>query len=83
MGINTHDLPLDLATDLGLVGLVLAAVWLAVLLRAGDLRRGTASLPLLGLGLGQIVDCFTYDYTFIVFGLIFAACYASVPREAG
>jgi O-antigen ligase len=83
VGINTHDLPLHLATDLGLVGLVLAAVWLAVLLRAGDLRRGTASLPLLGLGLGQIVDCFAYDYTFIVFGLIFAACYASVPREAG
>lgn len=83
VGINTHDLPLNLATDLGLVGLLLAAVWLAVLLRAGDLRRWTASLPLLGLGLGQIVDCFTYDYTFIVFGLFFAACYASVPREAG
>jgi O-antigen ligase len=82
-GINTHDLLLNLATDLGLVGLLLAAVWLTVLLRAGDLRRWTTSLPLLGLGLGQIVDCFNYDYTFIVFGLFFAACYASVPRETG
>jgi O-Antigen ligase len=82
-GINTHDLPLNLATDLGLVGLLLATVWLTLLLRAGDLRRWTTSLPLLGLSLGQLVDCFTYDYTFIVFGLFFAACYASVPGEAG
>jgi O-antigen ligase len=83
VGINTHDLLLNLATDLGLVGLLLATVWLTLLLRAGDLQRWTTSLPLLGLGLGQIVDCFTYDYTFVVFGLFFAAAYASVPREAG
>ena len=43
--------------------------------------RHAPGLPLLGLG--QIVDCFTYEYTFIVFGLFFTACYASVPREAG
>jgi len=83
VGINTHNLPLNLATDLGLVGLLLAGVWLTLLLGVGDLRRWTTSLPLLGLGLGQIVDCFTYDYTFIVVGLFFAASYASVPREAG
>ena len=53
-GINTHNLALNLATDVGLVG----------------------------LGLGQIVDCFTYDYTFVTFGLFFASCYASAPRDS-
>lgn len=80
--INTHNLALNVAVELGLVGLVLFAVWLAVLARAGDRADPTTALPLLGLGLGQMVDCFIYDPTFMTCTALLAACYATRSRPA-
>jgi O-antigen ligase len=75
--INTHNIFLNIATELGLVGLGLVVVFLVVLARSGDPRDGPASLPLLGVGLGQIFDCFLYDPAFMTFTVFFAARYAS------
>lgn len=80
-GINTHNLVLNIATEIGLVGLALLAFWSRLLLRSGDPRHWATSLPLLGIGLGQVFDCFTYDYAFMTFSLFFIAAYASGPRD--
>ena len=78
--INTHNLFLNVATELGLVGLALFLVFLAELVRCGDPWCWTTSIPLLGIGVGQLFDCFIYDHAFMTFAVFFAACYASVPR---
>lgn len=75
--INTHNLALNVAVELGLVGLALCAAWLVALYRSGDPSDATTALPLLALGLGQLFDCFIYDYTFMTCAALFAACYAS------
>lgn len=80
-GFNTHNLLLNVATELGLVGLALFLVCLWALFRAGNPRDWMTSVPLLGLGLGQIFDCFNYDYSFMTFSLFFVAAYVSAPRE--
>jgi O-antigen ligase len=80
-GINTHNVFLNAATELGLIGFALFAGWLWVLIRCGDPREWTASVPLLGIGVGQLFDCFTYDYAFMVFSFFFIASYASAPRD--
>jgi O-antigen ligase len=80
-GINTHDLLLNVTTELGLIGLALFVFWLWVLFRSGDPRDWTTSVPLLGIGLGQIFDCFTYDYAFMTFSFFFIASYASASRD--
>ncbi len=80
-GFNTHSLLLNVAVELGLVGLALLAVCLGVLFRSGHPREWMTSVPLLGLGLGQIFDCFTYDYAFMTFSLFFIASYVSAPRD--
>lgn len=79
--INTHNLFLNIAVELGLVGAGLAAVFLYVLLRAGNPREWTTTVPLLGVVVGQLFDCFTYDHAFMTFTLFFAASYASLPPE--
>lgn len=78
--INTHNLVLNIGAELGLVGLALFALWLIVFARAGDRRDPATVLPLLGLGLGQLFDCFTYDYMIMTCTALFAACYASRAR---
>ena len=75
--INTHNLLLNVTTELGVVGLALFAFWLWVVFRSGNPFEWTTSVPLLGIGLGQIFDCFTYDYAFMTFAFFFVASYAS------
>jgi O-antigen ligase len=82
--INTHNLFLNIATELGLIGLVLVVIFLFELGRSGDPRHWSTSLPLLGIGVGQLFDCFLYDHAFMTFTVFFAACYASLPaRDEG
>lgn len=78
--INTHNLFLNVATELGLVGFALFVGFLWALLRAGDPWCWRTALPLLGIGVGQIFDCFTYDHAFMTLAVFFAASYASLPR---
>jgi O-antigen ligase len=77
--INTHNLLLNIAVELGLVGAALFVVFAGVLLFSGDPREWTATIPLLGAGIGQVFDCFTYDHAFMAFAVFFAASYASRP----
>jgi len=79
---NAHNLFINVATELGLVGLGLFVFWLWVLFRSGDPRDWTTAVPLLGIGVGQLFDCFTYDYAFMTFSLFFIAAYAR-PRVSG
>jgi O-antigen ligase len=81
--INTHNLFLNVTAELGLVGLALVLVFLFELWRSGDPRCWSTSIPLLGIGVGQLFDCFIYDHAFMAFTAFFAACYASVPRAPG
>jgi O-antigen ligase len=81
--INTHNLFLNVSAELGLVGLALVLVFLFELWRCGDPRCWSTSIPLLGIGVGQLFDCFIYDHAFMAFTAFFSACYASVPRAPG
>lgn len=80
--INTHNLFLNVAVELGLVGAGLAAAFVYVLLRTGNRRDWTTTIPLLGVVVGQLFDCFTYDHTFMTCALFFAASYASLPPQS-
>lgn len=79
VGLNTHNLPLNLAVDLGLPGLALAGLVLAALrpVRWPGRPAGAALAALLA---GQLVDCFLYEPATL---LVMMACAASVasPRE--
>jgi O-antigen ligase len=78
-GLNTHNLALEIAVALGLVGLVLAFVLLLALWRpqwlgqAAPAGAALTELPWLLLLLGQGVDCFVYDPTCVTVGLLLAA----------
>ena len=80
-GFNTHNLFLNVAAEQGLIGLALFGLWLWVLFRSGDPHDWTTAVPLLGIGLGQIFDCFIYDYAFMTFSFFFIASYASASRD--
>ncbi|MBK8597229.1 MAG: O-antigen ligase family protein [Holophagales bacterium] len=78
VGLNTHCLPLNLAVDLGLPGLALAAFVVAVL-RPRRWLGLPAGAALAALFAGQVVDCFLYEPVTL---LVMMACAASVaaPR---
>lgn len=78
VGLNTHCLPLNLAVDLGLPGLALAAFVVAALRPARWLGL-PAGAALAALFAGQVVDCFLYEPVTL---LVMMACAASVaaPR---
>lgn len=80
--INTHNLLLNVAVELGLVGLALFLVLLWTLARSGNPSDWPASIPLVGIGVGQMFDCFIYDHAFMALSAFFAAAYASRTRVA-
>ncbi len=78
-GFNAHNLPLELAVDVGLPGLLLGLVAIAALRPARWLSRpaGTAAAAILA---GQLLDCFLYDPATVIVMLALAASLA-VPRD--
>ena len=78
-GFNAHDLPLDLAVDVGLPGLLLGLLSVAALRPARWLSRpaGTALAAILA---GQLLDCFLYEPATVIVMLAVAASLA-VPRD--
>lgn len=79
-GFNAHNLPLELAVDVGLPGLVLGLLAVAALRPARWLSRpaGTAFAAILA---GQLLDCFLYEPATVIVMLALAASLA-VPRDA-
>jgi O-antigen ligase len=80
-GFNTHDLFLNLAVELGLVGLALVGVWTFLLVYRADSHDPITVVPMIPLVAGQIIDCFFYDYTFMVVFMFFTASFANSQRE--
>lgn len=78
-GFNAHNLPLEIAVDVGLPGLLLALLAVAALRPSRWLSRpaGTAVAAILA---GQLLDCFLYEPATMVVLLAFAASLA-VPRD--
>ena len=78
-GFNAHNLPLELAVDVGIPGLLLGLLALAALRPARWLSRpaGTAVAALLA---GQLLDCFLYEPATMIVMLALAASLA-VPRD--
>lgn len=79
--INAHNLFLNIGAETGLVGLGLFLLYLALLLRAGDMTCWPTSIPLLVVIAGQLFDCFIYDHAFMTFSVVFAACHANSRRS--
>lgn len=80
-GFNTHNLPLNIAVELGLVGLVLASLLAFQLARnrkPGNRLAEAAMVMVLG---GQVIDCFIYDAAFMMLGCFFAAALITPPGE--
>ncbi len=78
-GFNAHNLPLELAVDVGLPGLLLGLVAIAALRPARWLSRpaGTAAAAILA---GQLLDCFLYDPATVI-GMLALAASLAVPRD--
>jgi len=74
-GFNAHNLPLELAVDVGLPGLLLGLLAVAALRPARWLSRpsGTALVAILA---GQLLDCFLYEPATVVVMLALAASLA-------
>lgn len=79
-GFNAHNLPLEIAVDVGLPGLFFGLLAVAALRPARWLSRpaGTAFAAILA---GQLVDCFLYEPATLIVMLAFAASLAE-PRDA-
>ena len=79
VGLNTHNLPLNLAVDIGLPGLAFGVLVLVALHPAQWLGR-PAGGALAAILAGQVIDCFLYEPATL---LVMMACAASVasPRE--
>jgi len=81
-GFNTHNLPLNIAVELGLVGLVLASVFAIQLARNRKPGNRLAEVAVVMVIGGQIIDCFIYDATFMTLSCFFAAALITPPEEA-
>lgn len=81
-GLNTHNLALELAVALGLVGLALAGLALVTLWRPGPGPAGPAltELAWVLLLMSQGADCFVYDPTCVTVGLLLAGGVATADE---
>lgn len=77
-GLNAHNLPLGLAVDIGLPGLLLAIAALATL-RPWRSEAEPWRLPLAAMLVGQLFDCFLYEPVSV---LTFVALAAGAAGEA-
>lgn len=77
-GLNAHNLPLGLAVDVGLPGLLLAIAALATL-RPWRREADPWRLPLAAMLVGQLLDCFLYEPVSV---LLFVALAAGAAGEA-
>lgn len=64
--LNAHSLPFDVLTGLGFVGLLLATLVLAVIVSSQGPHASVAGAVLATLLLGQLLDSFLYEPTFVV-----------------
>lgn len=77
-GLNAHNLPLGLAVDIGIPGLLLAIAALATL-RPWRREADPWRLPLAAMLVGQLFDCFLYEPVSV---LAFVALAAGGAGEA-
>ncbi len=81
-GYNAHNLGLNLAAELGLVGLALAVVAALLLVRARAPGNHLATTALAMIVASQVIDCFAYDSAFMtVTAVVVASLLAPEPRQ--
>ena len=81
-GYNAHNLGLNLAAELGLVGLALAVVAALLLVRARAPGNHLATTALAMIVASQVIDCFAYDSAFMtVTAVVVASLLAPAPRQ--
>jgi len=78
---NTHNLALNIAVELGLVGLVLALVVAARLVRRRNPNSRLAEMALVMMLGAQVLDCFVYDAAYMTLGCFFAAALVTPSEE--
>lgn len=78
-GFNAHNLPLELAVDVGLPGLLLGLLAIAAL-RPARWPGHPAGLAVAAILAGQLLDCFLYEPATVIVMLALAASLAA-PRD--
>lgn len=79
-GFNAHNLPLQIAVEIGVFGLILAVACVVALFYART-RHSMAILPLSALIVGQCLDCFIHDPPTMVVGAILCSALLSPGSE--
>ena len=80
-GFNAHNLALNVAAELGLVGLALAFVVGVQFVRSRSPDTDLAEAALVTMLGGQILDCFVHDATFMSLLYFFAAAFVWQGRD--
>jgi O-antigen ligase len=80
-GYNAHNLALNIAAELGLVGLALALVVGVQLVRTRSPDTDLAEAALVTMLGGQVLDCFVHDPTFMGVLYFFAAAFVWQGRD--
>ena len=81
-GYDTHDLPLKILVETGLVGLLLSAAWLVPALRCWPAASDLAEVAVVAVMGGQVFDLFVHDYTHTTILMLAWASFVSRRRDA-
>ena len=81
-GFHTHNLLLGIVVETGLVGLVLAGLWLASALRRWPAASDLAEVAVAVVMGGQVFDFFVQDHTFTTIAVLAWASFVSPWQDA-
>ena len=81
-GFDTHNLPLGILVETGLVGLVLSGVWLATALRRWPAASDLAEVAVAVVMGAQVFDFFIHDHTYTTIAVLAWASFVSPWRDA-